>query len=227
MVCQGFSGEGREGVEAWKKLMGKLFQAPRLAREDMSKRLTPGFCYWTSLSGYLTTLTLTTVNSNMFLTSDRNALSSNTQFYEISGISGKQKMCESPAVRTASGVCLGRCNHTYCHAQVPATLKTVRSTRFTHSAVKGGSANRLPYAYCTSMRTLKVMTFKTDHLTQLHLPDRTQRTPCSGTWSLLSQTEETAGKILPKISDATATPHWQKQMNQENTEKVSSILHFG
>lgn len=43
-VCQGFSGEGTEGVEAWSKLMGKLFQAPRLAWEDVSKRLQLQVC---------------------------------------------------------------------------------------------------------------------------------------------------------------------------------------
>lgn len=65
----------------------------------VQKTVTPGLCYLTSLSGCLTILTQSTVNSNMFLTSDRNAPSPNTQIYEISGISGKQ-MCEGPAVRT-------------------------------------------------------------------------------------------------------------------------------
>lgn len=74
----------------------------------VQKTVTPGLYYLTSLSGSLTVLTLTTVNSNLFLTSDTNAPSSNTQIYEISGISGKQEMCESPAVRRASGICLGR-----------------------------------------------------------------------------------------------------------------------
>lgn len=71
---------------------------------------------------------------------------------------------------------------------------------------------------------LKAMPFKTDHLSQLHLPDRTQRTPLSGAWSLLSQTWETAGKTLPNISNDTAAPHWQKQRNQENTENI--FFHF-
>lgn len=108
--------------------MGKLFQAPRLAWEDASKRLRLQVCYLTSLSSYLTILPLNTMNSNMFLTSNMNVLSSNTQTYEISGIPGKggRDLCGSVIVRSrARGICLGRYNHTHCHPQVPATLKTV------------------------------------------------------------------------------------------------------
>lgn len=45
----------------------------------VQKTVAPGLCYLTSLSSYLTTLPLNTVNSNMFLTSNTNTLSSNTQ----------------------------------------------------------------------------------------------------------------------------------------------------
>lgn len=78
------------------------------------KTMAPGLCYFTSLSSYPATLPLNTVNSNMFLTSNINALSSNTQACEISSISGKREreVCGSLPVRsTARGICVGRCNH--------------------------------------------------------------------------------------------------------------------
>lgn len=66
MVCQGFSGEGREWVEAWNKLIGNLFQAPRLAKErHIQKTVAAGLCYLTSLSSYLAILPLNTMNSNV------------------------------------------------------------------------------------------------------------------------------------------------------------------
>lgn len=172
---------GQGGGGSLEQINGQTVPSTKIGMgRHVQKSVTPGLCYLTSLSSYLTILTLTTVNSNMFLTSDTTALSSNTQIYEISGISGKREMCESPAVRTASEICVGRCNHTCCHPQVAASLKTICSRPFTHLAVKARTANRLPYARCRSMWMLKVMPFKTDHLTQLHLPDRAQRTQHSG-----------------------------------------------
>lgn len=80
----------------------------------VQKTTAPGLCYFTSLSSYPATLPLNTVNSNMFLTSNINALSSNTQACETSSISGKREreVCGSLPLRsTACGICLGRCNH--------------------------------------------------------------------------------------------------------------------
>lgn len=149
----------------------------------VQKTVAPGLCYLTSLSSYLTIRPLNTTNSNMFLTSNTNALPSNSQACEIAGISGKleREVCGSTQVRsTARGVCLGRCNHTYCHPQVPATLKTACGRWFTHLAVKGRTTYKLPYAHSRSMWTLKIIPFKTSHLTQLQVPDKIQTTQHSG-----------------------------------------------
>lgn len=100
---------GQGGGGSLEQINGQTVPSTKIGMgRCVQKTVTPGLYYLTSLSGYLTVLTLTTVNSNMFLTSDTNASSSNTQIYEISGISAKWKMCESPAVRRASGICLGR-----------------------------------------------------------------------------------------------------------------------
>lgn len=83
-------GQGRGG--SLEQINGQAVPSTKTGMgRSVQKTVAPDLCYLTSLSSYLTTLSLNTMNSNMFLISNTNVLSSNTQAYEISGISGKWK----------------------------------------------------------------------------------------------------------------------------------------
>lgn len=147
----------------------------------------------------------------MFLTSNTNVLSSNTQAMKslVFGVSGRGRYVEVHQVDPQhGGFSWGEVTTAYCRPQGP---KTVCSRRFTRLAVRGRTTYRLPSARPRGVWRLKVVPFKTYPLTQLQGADKNQR----------ASTVE-PGHCLARLSQDLwhqSCSHRQKQRNEENPEK--------